>query len=167
MVRDGTKNKLKSLKTGGGPGRVRWVQGQQPWARGGGGGIQVAKGFKVPHVLPFLRLTEMTETVVKKSTDTYTPKIFSTDLVESREWPLRNLISVWCKYTYQQWDVKVDDCNLTKYEAEMSVQGSHRLSVTKFQDFSRTKYVFSRTLMCYKLNIFAVRLQKIENGDDC
>ena len=27
--------------------------------------------------------------------------------------------------------------------------------------------VFSRTLMCYKLNIFAVRLQKIENRDDC
>ena len=33
-------------------------------------------------------------------------------------------------------------------------------SVTKFQDFSRTTYVFSRTLMCYKLKHFCSQVTK-------
>ena len=39
-------------------------------------------------------------------------------------------------------------------------QGSHRLSMTKFQDFSRTN-MFSRTLMCYKLRHFCCQITKL------
>ena len=48
---------------------------------------------------------------------------------------------------------------------ELKLQGSHRLSVTKFQDFSRTfpgPNGFSRNLMCYKLKHFCSQKLKTE-----